>query len=177
MPSIFQGIQGFAGASGVGVMCLAAFFWGSSVFATNLPLVADLVAASATWSGVVTIPLLVVAYVVGLLAIAVVDRVTNTGDVDLGALQGLSAQRFSLLTQEAEILSGSVISFVLLGAAGFLNILAYPGWTRTLLGCGTICLGVARFAFVVSRAKHQSAQALARATGGRTSPDNGPPAV
>ena len=69
MPSLLQGIQGFAGASGVGVMCLTALFFGASVFATSLPALADFVAVSRTWSGIVTIPLLVVAYVApGLLA-------------------------------------------------------------------------------------------------------------
>jgi hypothetical protein len=64
MPSLLQGIQGFAGASGVGVMCLTALFFGASVFATNLPALVDFIAVSTTWSGIVTIPILVVAYVV-----------------------------------------------------------------------------------------------------------------
>ena len=116
-------------------MCLTAFFWGSSVFATNLPVVAELIVVSRTWSGIVTIPILVVAYVVGVLAIAVVEGATNEGTAELDALQGLAAQRFSQLEQEAEILSGSVIGFLLLGSAGFLNIRAYPGWTRARCQC------------------------------------------
>jgi hypothetical protein len=67
MPTLLQGIQGFAGASGVGILCLSALFFGGSVFATNLPTLADFVASSKTWSGIVTVPILVVAYVVGCL--------------------------------------------------------------------------------------------------------------
>ena len=163
MPSMLQGIQGFAGAAGVGVVCLAAFFWGSSVFATNLPLVANIVAASAAWSSVVTIPIVFVAYVVGLLAIAIVESVTARSTVELAALQGLAAQRFSQLKQEAEILSGSVVGFLLLAAAGALNVRAYPGWTRTLLACSVISIAIAACAFVVSRRKHQLAEHLVRA--------------
>jgi hypothetical protein len=37
MPTLFQGIQGFAGASGVGILCLVGLFFIVSVFATNLP--------------------------------------------------------------------------------------------------------------------------------------------
>ena len=167
MPSMLQGIQGFAGASGVGVMCLTAFFLGSSVFATNLPVVVNLVAVSKTWSGIVTIPILVVAYVVGVLAIAVVEGVASAGTVELDALQGVAAQRFSQLEQEAEILSGSVIGFLLLGAAGLLNIRAYPGWTKTLLICSAMCIAIAVCALIASRAKHQSAAKLAGKTDNR----------
>jgi len=162
MPSLLQGIQGFAGASGVGVMCLTALFFGTSVFATNLPALADFIAVSTTWSGIVTIPILVVAYVVGVLAIAVVEGVTSAGDVELDALQGLAAQRFSQLEQEAEILSGSVIGFLLLAGAALLNVWAYPGWARTLVICGVSSLVTAVGAWRVSRAKHQSAARLAR---------------
>lgn len=165
MPSLLQGIQGFAGASGVGVMCLTALFFGASVFATNLPALADFIAVSTTWSGIVTIPILVVAYVVGVLAIAVVEGVTRAGIVDLDALQGLAAQRFSQLEQEAEILSGSVVGFLLLAAAAFLNVWAYPGWARTLMICGAASSVTAVGAWRVSRVKHQAAARLARKTG------------
>jgi hypothetical protein len=164
MPSLFQGIQGFAGASGVGVMCLTALFFGASVFATNLPALANVIAASKTWSGIVTIPILVVAYVVGVLAIAVVEGVTSEGVVELDALQGLAAQRYSQLEQEAEILSGSVIGFLLLAAAAFLNVWAYSGWARTLMICGAASLVTAVGAWRVSRVKHQSAAQLAKKT-------------
>ena len=160
MPSLLQGIQGFAGASGVGVMCLTALFFGASVFATNLPALADFVAAMTTWSGLVTIPILVVAYVVGVLAIAVVEGVTSEAIVELDALEGLGAQRDSQLEQEAEILSGSVIGFLLLAAAAFLNAWAYPGWARTLMICGAASFVTAVGAWRVSRAKHQSAARL-----------------
>ena len=162
MPSMLQSVQGFAGASGVGVMCLTALFFGASVFATNLPALADFVASSTTWSGIVTLPILVVAYVVGVLAIAVVEGITSRGVVALGALQGIAAERFSQLEQEAEILSGSVIGFLLLAAAAFLNAWAYPGWSRTLTICGAAFVVTAFGAWRVSRWKHQLAAGVAR---------------
>jgi hypothetical protein len=143
-------------------MCLTALFFGASVFATNLPALADFIAVSTTWSGIVTIPILVVAYVVGVLAIAVVESVTGPGIVELDTLQGLAAQRFSQLEQEAEILSGSVIGFLLLAAAAFLNVWAYPGWARTLIICGAASVVTALGAWRVSRVKHQTAAGLAR---------------
>jgi hypothetical protein len=167
MPSLLQGIQGFAGASGIGVMCLTALFFGASVFATNLPALVDFVAVSTTWSGIVTIPIVVVAYVVGVLAIAVVEGFTSPGIAELDTLQGLAAQRFSQLEQEAEILSGSVIGFLLLAGAAFLNVGAYPGWARTLMICGAAFLVTAVAAWKISRVKHQAAAMLARSTGSR----------
>jgi hypothetical protein len=107
---------------------------------------------------------LVVAYVVGVLAIAVVEGATNAGIVELDALQGLAAQRFSQLEQEAEILSGSVAGFLLLAAAAVLNVWAYPGWARTLMICGAASFVTAVGAWSVSRVKHQSAARLARKT-------------
>lgn len=81
MPTLFQGIQGFAGASGVGILCLVGLFFIVSVFATNLPYLATLLISSANWAGIATVPVLVVAYVVGLLAIALVDS-AYSGDVE-----------------------------------------------------------------------------------------------
>ena len=77
MPTLFQSIQGFAGASGVGVLCLAGLFLAASVFADNLPVVAKNLFASPNWSAVANLPLLVVAYVIGPLAMALVDRGTR----------------------------------------------------------------------------------------------------
>lgn len=162
MPSLLQGIQGFAGASGIGVMCLTAIFFGVSVFATNLPALVDFVVVSTVWSGIVTVPILVVAYVVGLLAIAFVESATGAGTPELEAVQGLAAQRFLQLEQEAEILSGSVVGFLLLAAAAFLNIWTYPGWTRTLVAGGAAFLLTAAGAWRISRHKHRSAAMLAR---------------
>jgi hypothetical protein len=101
---------------------------------------------------------------VGVLAIAVVEGVTSVGIVDLDALQGLTAQRFSQLEQEAEILSGSVIGFLLLAAAAFLNAWAYPGWARTLMICGAVSFVTAAGAWRVSRVKHLAAARLAKRT-------------
>jgi len=148
-------------------MCLTALFFGASVFATNLPALADFIAVSTTWSGMVTVPILVVAYVVGLLAIALVERFTVPGSSELDALQGLAAQRFSQLEQEAEVLSGSVIGFFLLATAAFLNVWAFPGWTRTLMIGGVVFLAMAVGAWRISRDKHQAAANLATRTGSR----------
>jgi hypothetical protein len=74
MSTLFQSIQGFAGASGVGVLCLLGLFLIVSVFAENLPALATLLLGSNNWSAIATLPILVVAYVIGLLAIALVDR-------------------------------------------------------------------------------------------------------
>ena len=124
MPTLFQSIQGFAGASGVGVLCLAGLFLAASVFANNLPVIAKDLLASPNWSAVANLPLLVVAYVIGLLAIAFVDGGTRLTSSGISALSnGAVAARYGQLEQEAEILSGSVVGFFLLGVAALLNML------------------------------------------------------
>lgn len=173
MPTLLQGIQGFAGASGVGILCLSALFLGGSVFATNLPTVAEIVASSTTWSGIVTVPILVVAYVVGLLAIALIESQMRVHPIELGSLQGVAAQRYSQLEQEAEILSGSFVGFILLGAAAFLNILTFPGWRPTLTITGVSLLAIAASAWRMSRDKHDAAKEWAIRNNFRPSGEGG----
>ena len=161
MPTLFQGIQGFAGASGVGVLCLVGLFFIVSVFATNLPYLVTLLVSSSNWAGIATVPVLVVAYVVGLLAIALVDRGNQLTASALNALiEGPIALRYGQLEQEAEILSGSVVGFLLLSIAALANTLAFPGWTRTLVFAATLSGGIACSAWIMSRSKHRAAATL-----------------
>jgi hypothetical protein len=100
--------------------------------------------------------------VIGLLAIAVVDRSTRLTDSGINVLsQGLVAIRYGQLEQEAEILSGSVVGFVLLAVAALLNTMVYPGWTRTLLFAGALCGAIAVSAWTMSRTKHAASAGLA----------------
>jgi hypothetical protein len=161
MPTLFQSIQGFAGASGVGILCLVGLFLIVSVFADNLPTIATLLLTSSNWSAVATLPVLVVAYVIGLLAIALVDRESRTTNSRVSSLsQGAVAVRYGQLEQEAEILSGSVVGFVLLGVAALLNTMVFPGWTRTLVFTGALCGAIAASAWKMGRLKHDAAAAL-----------------
>ena len=161
MPTLFQSIQGFAGASGVGVLCLTGLFLIVSVFADNLPAAATQLVASSNWSSVASFPVLVVAYVIGLLAIALVDRGTPVSDSVIDVLsQGSVAQRYAQLEQEAQILSGSVVGFALLGIAAFVNTMAFPGWTRTLVFTGLLCTVIAATAWTMGRRKHAAAAVL-----------------
>src|SRR5215212_9688930 len=104
MPPLFQSIQGFAGAAGVGILCLVGLFLIVSGLAENLPTVATLLLSSSGWSAVATFPILVVAYVIGLVAIASVD---SGRGLTASAVRALSATplaaRYAQVEQEAEI--------------------------------------------------------------------------
>src|SRR5688572_26621654 len=161
MPTLFQGIQGFAGASGVGILCLVGLFFIVSVFATNLPYLATLLIGSSNWAAIAAVPILVVAYVVGLLAIALVDNANQlTVSTFAGLIEGPIAMRYGQLEQEAEILSGSVVGFLLLSIAALANTMAFPGWTRTLVFSAILSGAIAGSAWVMSRSKHRAAAAL-----------------
>jgi hypothetical protein len=165
MPTLFQSIQGFAGASGVGILCLVGLFFIVSVFATNLPSLATLLISSSNWAAIATVPVLVVAYVVGLLAIAIIDRGNQLTVSTLeGLIEGPIAMRYGQLEQEAEILSGSVVGFLLLSIAALANTMAFPGWTRTLILSAMLSGLIAGSAWVMSRSKHHAAAALLRAS-------------
>ena len=120
------------------------------------PLVTD-----TNWSAVVSLPMLVVAYVVGLLAIASVEACgpSTTPDVE-GLRDPAVAPRYAKLDQEAEILSGSVVGFALLGVAAIANIRSFSGWTRTLLFTAALCLTLSFLAWKMSRAKRALAAHL-----------------
>jgi hypothetical protein len=164
MPTLFQGIQGFAGASGVGILCLVAVFLIVSVFADNLPTIAKLLLASSSWSAVATLPVLVVAYVIGLLAIALVDKPNRLTGPGISLLShGAVALRYGQLEQEAEILSGSVVGFVLLGVAALMNMMVFPGWSRTLAFTGVLCGVISVAAWKMSQVKHAAATTLVSA--------------
>jgi hypothetical protein len=161
MPTLFQAVLGFAGASGVGMLCLTGLYLTVSVFATNLPLVTTSLVTDTNWSAVVSLPMLVVAYVVGLLAIASVEACgpSTTPDVE-GLRDPAVAPRYAKLDQEAEILSGSVVGFALLGVAAIANIRSFSGWTRTLLFTAALCLTLSFLAWKMSRAKRALAAHL-----------------
>jgi|SRR5215472_14501390 len=157
----FHTLSGFAGASGVGILCLIGLFLIVSVFATNLPTVATLLIESSTWSAIASLPLLVVAYVIGLLAIALIDPTRRSIVSELNTLRdGPMAVRYVQLEQEGEILSGSVVAFLLLGCASLLHITVFPGWTRTLLFSAVFCGLIALSAWKMSRTKHNAAANL-----------------
>src|SRR4249919_2981465 len=102
MPTLFQSIQGFAGAAGVGVLCLRGLFLIVSVFAENLPTIATIFLRNNNWTAIATLPILVVAYVIGLLAIALVDRGNRLPASHIGALsEAPVAARYGQLEQEA----------------------------------------------------------------------------
>jgi hypothetical protein len=172
MSTLFQSIQGFAGASGVGVLCLLGLFLIVSVFAENLPAVATLLLGSNNWTAIATLPILVVAYVIGLLAIALVDRGNRLPASHIGALsEAPVAARYGQLEQEAEILSGSVVGFVLLSVAALLNAVVFPGWARTLVFASASAGAIAVSAWRMSRSKREKAAALvAAATDARSAP-------
>ena len=164
MPTLFQSIQGFAGASGVGILCLLGLFLIVSVFAENLPAVATHLLESPSWTAVATLPILVVAYVIGLLAIALVDRGNRLPASHISVLsEPPVAARYGQLEQEAEILSGSVVGFVLLGIAALLNAVAFPGWSRTLVFASALAGAIAVSAWRMSRSKREKAAALVAA--------------
>jgi hypothetical protein len=169
MPTLFQGIQGFAGASGVGILCLVGLFFVVSVFATNLPHLVSLLVSSSNWAAIAAVPVLVVAYVVGLLAIALVDHGGQTASLHQ-LIEGPAAMRYGQLEQEAEILSGSVVGFLLLSIAAAVNTLAFPGWTRTLAFAALLSGAIGYSAWIMSRRKHRAAAALLEACTAGTGP-------
>jgi hypothetical protein len=73
------------------------------------------------------------------------------------------AARYGQLEQEAEILSGSVVAFVLLSVAALLNAVVFSGWARTLVFASASAGAIAVSAWRMSRSKRETAAALVAA--------------
>src|SRR6267142_1431877 len=125
MQSPWQNIQGFSGASAVGSIVFVDLALIANAFADNLFPTIDLFAQTATWAIVVAIPTLSLVYLMGVLSIGagegllaclhLAKQTTHSEDVKV-LLAGNEAVvgRYRQLRQDAELLAGSAIAFVLL---------------------------------------------------------------
>lgn len=158
----FPDVQGFAGATGVGLLVMTAIYLITIVFATNLPEIAKAWVQGREWGAFSFVPLVLVAYVVGLLAMAAVDWAVACAPIAV-MQAGPAANQYIQLEQEAAILSGGVVAFALFAVAALLHVTALPGWKPTLLAATLLCVIVAAGSFLLARNKHSAAEVLSKA--------------
>jgi hypothetical protein len=158
----FESIQGFAGPAGVGVLCLVAIFFIVSAFADNLP--SKLKQTAPSWGAVATVPVLLVGYVLGLLAITVVLRPSSADVLALaGAADSPAVSQYLKTMNEAEVLGGSVLAFILLALGAGAATISLDGWRRTLGTAAAVSLLLAFGSWRVSTYKLEDARRLAAA--------------
>lgn len=158
----FPDIQGFAGATGVGLLVLVGMYLLVIVFADNLPSVANAWIQRKEWGGLSFVPLVLVAYVIGLLAMALVgSTLGQDSTVVVTAPAGASVNEYVQLKQEAAILSGAVAAFALLAVAAVAQAFSWRGWAPTLIFSAILSAAVACGSYKMAYNKMSAASELA----------------
>ena len=166
----------FAGATGVGALCVLGVFLVLDGRAPELFPTLETYAKTATWGIVAAVPVLAVAYVVGLLAIAGTGAAVEAlyGDVvGRGARDVLSmfaipkdslvATAYLELRQRQELLGGSAIGVLLLALGAFSERRNLPEVRGAVTVAGSLALVAALLCLAGSVASGREAHALAGA--------------
>ena len=150
-----------AGPAGVGALCLlGVFLFLDGIEPTLFPTV-ERYATTATWGVIAAVPVLVIAYVLGLFvnAIAVlvvrrafgVDSAAEIADiVQIGSVsveKSSAVQHFLQVRQDRAVLAGCSVAFIALsaGALSELSNLPNVGISITILASGAFLLGALLF--------------------------------
>lgn len=173
MQASLQGLQGFTGAVAVGGLTITSLFLLAAVFAPNLLPAIDVVTRSTAWAVVAAIPLTSLSYVLGLLTIATAESILIRGQlvgpvnlaVDLQAVASLGefvTATYQQQRQEAEVVAGSALAFLVLSVACATAAYWEEGWRRTLISVAIACLLACIGSVLLSIGRFRGAAALAR---------------
>ena len=169
-----ESASSFAGAAGVGALCFLAVFLildgrEPGVFPT-----VEFYSKTATWGIVAAVPVAAMAYVAGLLAIAVssglLEQVAHTtigrSAVDVVALAQISkdspvAQQYLQLRQEQGILAGSAIAMLLLTLGVLSERRNLPNIGKATLWAVSLAFVAGILCFYVAFSKARDAHTIA----------------
>jgi hypothetical protein len=168
----WQSIEGFSGATAIESLVLIDLALISNAFADNLFPTINLYAQTPTWAIVVAVPLAALAYLLGTLSIAGGSailarnsrfRVTAEEETSfLSTAPALVAARFQQLRQEAELLSGSFVAFVLLSVGSALHAVRLPGWRRFLTSVVIVALAFSALSIKLALLRYLLARSFAK---------------
>lgn len=166
-----------AGPAGVGAICILGVFLlldgrSPSIFPT-----VEEYAKTTTWGVIAAVPVLVMAYVIGLflnsmgaLAVQTVFQVSTTAEiVDLVSMGKISAEKspavlyFLQLRQDRAVLAGSSLSFIALSAGAFSEISNLPHIRAGVIFLASGTLLLAALFFWLAGAKTLESHQLAAA--------------
>jgi len=149
-------IAAVAGPAGVGAICILGVFLFLDGRAPELFPTVETYAKTATWGIVAAVPVLVMAYVLGLFLISGAELAVQftfgpgfeREAADIARLAAISAEKsaavqaYIQLRQDRAVLAGSAVAFVVLfaGAISEIRNLSHLKGTIALLGIGTLLL-------------------------------------
>jgi hypothetical protein len=168
----WHGLQGFSGATAIGSIVLIGGIFLVNAFAENLLPAIQIFASTPTWALVTAIPLVALAYLIGLLSIGAGEailhglRLTNRTTIISDAMKistknGLIVERYFLLIQEANILAGSSLSFACLSFSAAFSAWKIEGWRGLLTTTSSVALLLSFYSILLSTLRHRFAHQLA----------------
>jgi len=145
----WQGLQGFSGATAIGALVFVDLALIANSFADNLFPVINIYSQTPTWAIVVAIPLVSIAYLLGVLCIGAaevilirfrcLDANALVEDILVTSTSGeFASMHFRQLRQEADLLAGAMIAFVLLALGAGLSAWRIAGWRKFLTAVASI---------------------------------------
>lgn len=168
-------VEGVAGLTGIGALCILAIFLLFDGRYPDLFPTVELLSKTATWGVVVAVPVLVLAYVIGLIVVngasLLLDQFTVTAVISRSADlltiahfdKGSVTEQYLRLYQEKELLAGSSLALLLLafGAWSETRNLPQLRWAIILSGMASLVLAV--LTLYLASSKGQAAHALVEA--------------
>lgn len=170
----WQSIQGFSGATAVGSLVFVDWVLITDAFAENLFPMINLYSQSPTWAIVIAVPVLSLAYLLGLLCIGAGEALLiaiklvpksclDDGSIAHSALPDFIVARYQQLRQDAEILEGSALALLLLTIGASLHAWRIAGWSRFLISVAVCAIVVASGCVALAVRRHLSASRLTAA--------------
>jgi hypothetical protein len=147
MSGVTDSLGTFAGATGVGALCILGVFLLLDGCAPTLFPTFEEYAKTATWGVVAAVPVLAIAYVIGLVLItascfavrgsfgpSLLDEATDTARVShVSAKDSVLAQEYIRLKQERDVLGGAALALIVL-AIGALSETKNLGHLKLVIG-------------------------------------------
>jgi hypothetical protein len=161
MSGVTDSLGTFAGATGVGALCILGVFLLLDGRAPALFPTLEEYAKTATWGVVAAVPVLAIAYVIGLVLItascfavrgsfgpSLLDEATDTARVSsVSAKDSVLAQEYIRLKQERDVLGGAALALLVL-AIGALSETKNLGHLKLIIGAaaaGALIAAIALF--------------------------------
>jgi hypothetical protein len=160
----WDSINGFAGATGIGAICVLGFFFIADGQDSNILHTLNTYAKTASWSILAAVPTVAISFLVGQFAILsaafLCSFFTSGNFSEVTSLISISkanneflSQEYLRIKQEKDILCGSSFSFLILGVGAFFELRNLSSHKRVILISAFISLltGVALFVLGIQR--------------------------
>jgi hypothetical protein len=160
----WDSINGFAGATGIGAICVLGFFFIADGTDSNILHTLNSYASTASWGILAAIPTIAISFLVGQFAIQLGNYFAgfyytsnndaiNTILIISKAQNDFLSQEYLNIQQAQDILCGSSFSFLILGIGAFFEIKNLKSHWKIVITCAIISLILGIILFILGMQK------------------------